>query len=235
MAKEIIMKFFSVDGGIYKFLSRFWDMVKLNFLWLICSLPIVTVGVSTIAAYTVTLKMIDDKEGYVAKSFFKAFKDNFKQGMAVGIITLVCMYVLFLDFQLANSSVAIFVVGIISAYLFLMVLIYTYPLLARYDNRLLQTMKNSWLISTRFFGKTFMLLFVIAIEVVVFLFNSITLIVGVLIGPACIFYTVSGVAMHFFRQIEKEGGCKTRDEDNHLIDETTEDNDSIKEIGNENI
>lgn len=235
MAKEILMKFFSVDGGLYKFFSRFWDMVKLNFLWLLCSLPIVTVGVSTIAAYTVTLKMVDDKEGYVARSFFKAFKENIKQGMVIGIITLVCAYALFLDFQLGSKSVAIFVVGILSAYLFLMVLIYTYPLLARYDNKLLQTMKNSWLISTRFFGKTFMLIFVIAIEIIVFLFNNITLIVGVLIGPACIFLTVSGVAMHFFKQIEKEGGCKVRNEDNQLMEDTDMDNDNEKENNNENI
>lgn len=41
------MKFFSVDGGLYKFISRLWDVIKLNFLWLLFSLPIVTMGAAT--------------------------------------------------------------------------------------------------------------------------------------------------------------------------------------------
>ena len=55
------MKFFSVDGALYKFLSRLWDMVKLNFMWLLFSLPVVTVGAATVAAYSVTLKMVDEQ------------------------------------------------------------------------------------------------------------------------------------------------------------------------------
>ena len=49
-------------------------MIKLNFLWLICSLPIVTIGVSTIAAFTITLKMVEEKEGYIARAFLKRLK-----------------------------------------------------------------------------------------------------------------------------------------------------------------
>ena len=60
------MKFFSVDGALYKFLTRLWDMIKLNLMWLLFSLPVVTVGAATVAAYSVTLKMVDEQEGYVA-------------------------------------------------------------------------------------------------------------------------------------------------------------------------
>lgn len=72
--------FFSVDGGLYRFLTRFWDLVRLNFLWLVFSLLIVTIGASTVAAYSVAMKMVDDEEGYVARSFVSAFKANLKQG-----------------------------------------------------------------------------------------------------------------------------------------------------------
>ena len=59
------MKFFSTEGGIYKFMTRLWDMIKLNFLWLICSLPIVTIGVSTIAAFTITLKKMCIRDRFI--------------------------------------------------------------------------------------------------------------------------------------------------------------------------
>ena len=57
------MKFFSVDSPLYKFISTFWVVVKLNFFWLLFSLPIVTIGASTTAAFAVGLKMADGSEG----------------------------------------------------------------------------------------------------------------------------------------------------------------------------
>lgn len=51
--------FFSTDSKLYRFMSRLTDLVKLNLMWLIFSLPIITLGISTIAAYTVTLKMAE--------------------------------------------------------------------------------------------------------------------------------------------------------------------------------
>ena len=57
------MKLFSVDSPVYKFLSKFLDVVKLNFFWILFSIPVITVGASTVAAMSVGLKMVDDEEG----------------------------------------------------------------------------------------------------------------------------------------------------------------------------
>ena len=97
------MKFFSVDGGLYKFMSRLWDMIKLNFLWMLFSLPIVTIGAATVAAYSVTLKMVDEAEGYVGRQFIKGFKENWKQGIPLGLLGLLALYVVYLDFELFNK------------------------------------------------------------------------------------------------------------------------------------
>ena len=80
----ITMAFFGIDGPFYRFICRFIDLVKLNFMWLLFSLPIVTIGASTTAAYSIALKMVDDEEGYMVKSFVKEFKRNFKQGTVWG-------------------------------------------------------------------------------------------------------------------------------------------------------
>lgn len=63
------MKLFSVDSPVYKFLSKFLDVVKLNFFWILFSIPVITVGASTVAAMSVGLKMVDDEEGYIGKNF----------------------------------------------------------------------------------------------------------------------------------------------------------------------
>ena len=217
------MKFFSTEGGIYKFMTRLWDMIKLNFLWLICSLPIVTIGASTIAAFTITLKMVEEKEGYVARAFFKAFKANFKQGMVIGPVTLVFAAALYLDFTLGKQYIGFVILGILSAFLFGIAIIYTYPLLARYENKLLETIRNSMRIAMRYFGRTIFLVVVLVIEYIIFFrFTNITLLIGILVGPATMILTVSGFAMYFFREIEKAGGVTTKKTEEDLYNEEIE-------------
>lgn len=225
------MKFFSADGALYKFITRFWDMVKLNFIWLICSLPVITIGVSTVAAYSVTLRMIEENEGYVVRNFFRAFKENFKQGMAIGPITLLFAAVLYIDFTFAKQHIGFAILGVFSAFMFGIALIYAYPLLARYDNRLFKTIKNSMRISMRYFGRTVFLAVLLAVETLVFRFTYITLIIGLLIGPACMMLTVSGFSMFFFREIEKEGGVIRQTDDAEILNDGQ--NSDIKEEQNE--
>ena len=81
------MSFFSPEGGLYRFITRFWDIVKLSVLWIVFSLPIVTIGPATIAVFSVTMKMIDEAEGYVAHQFVKAFKANLRNGIPLGLLS----------------------------------------------------------------------------------------------------------------------------------------------------
>ena len=67
--------FLRYDGPLGRFLNSVADMVLLNLLWLLCSLPVVTIGASTVALYTVTLRYPEDDSG-LAKLFFLAFRNN---------------------------------------------------------------------------------------------------------------------------------------------------------------
>ncbi len=225
------MSFFSPDGALYRFISRFWDMVKLNFMWLIFSLPIVTIGPATIAAFSVTMKMVDEEEGYVAHQFVKEFRKNLKNGIPLGILFLLCIEVVNVDFQLfaklPEHPMAPLIFGIVAAFIFLMGFIYAFPLSARYENTLFNTIKNSANIATRYFVRTLFLFLVIAIEIVMIMFNLTTMFIGFIIGPACIFLTISGFAVPFFREIEKEPNAVTylpteADDDYQMPEESEE-------------
>ena len=189
-------------------MQSLWDILKLNFMWIIFCIPIVTIGGSTIAAFSVLLRMSEDQEGNVIKDFWKAFKENWKQGILIGLLPPICFEAVFLDFQLYNAvekgGLGILIVGCFSAYIFIFCLIYVFPLLARYDNTVINSIKNSFRIGMKFFGRTFLLLAIIAVEVLIIFWNPTTKFVGALIGPACIMYTISGVAMHIFRKIEED-------------------------------
>lgn len=209
------MKFFSVDSAFYKFIVRLWDLIQLNFCWLLCSLPIVTVGASTVAACSVALKMAEDTEGYIVRSFFKAFKENLKGGIPLGLLTLVAVYAVYLDFQFwgATESVLFLVMGIVAIFVFVMGLLYAFPLMARYENSFIRTLKNSYDISTRFFLQTLLTVFVMAVEIVIFMWNTTMMLIGLIVGPAVVIYTVCAFAIRFFRQIEKEPGSVVSQED----------------------
>ena len=204
------MKIFSVDGPIYKLIQKFFLLVKINFLWFVFSLPIITLGGATIAAYDVFLKEIAGEEGYAGSQFVQSFKKNFKNGIPYGILLLFCIYIVWLDFslfeQLEDNPVILLIMGMIAGFVFLISFLFAFSLQARYENTLVKTLKNSADISIRYFVRTLTLIIALAVEVAFFLWNTTTLLFGILIGPASLMYTIAAYAAIFFREIEKEPG-----------------------------
>ena len=162
------MKFFSVDSPLYRFLSRVLDILKLNFLWILGSLPVFTIGASTTAAMSVAV---------------------------------------YLDFQLfgavKNNPVILLIIGMVSVFLVIIAMIYSFSLLARYENTVVRTIQNSMDISRKYFGKTLILVILVAAEVLIFQYNSTMIFLGILFGPGFIIYTVAAVSKRVFLQIER--------------------------------
>lgn len=209
------MKFFNVDGPFYKFMATLLDVIKLNFLWLLFSLPIVTMGAATVAAFSVTNRMAEDTEGYVGRQFLDAFKKNWKQGIPLGLLFCFCCYVMYLDLQLfrATDSVLVQVFSIITCVWFISAFIYAFPLCARYENTLKNILMNSVQITIRYFPRTIALVAVLAVELFFFLFNTTTMFFLILIGPICIIFTISGFAMYIFRRIESDNESREEKEE----------------------
>lgn len=220
--------FFSVDSKLYKFMSKLTDLFKLNFLWLVFSLPIVTLGISTTAAYTVALKMAEGQEGYIGGEFLKAFKANWKQGLVMSFITIICVWAVYLDFQIfrvvEENAYVFLIVGIVAAYVLGFSLLYAYPLLARYENTIINTLKNSFRISMKYFLRSILLVLLIAFEIAIMFWNLATLILIVIVGPAFVMLTVSSFAMIIFRELEKVPGtvAEPSAEENNETDSTDE-------------
>ena len=67
-------RFFNMDSPVMNFLGRVADLVWLNILYIICCLPIFTIGAATSALYYVTMKMVADEEGYITDREVKQLK-----------------------------------------------------------------------------------------------------------------------------------------------------------------
>lgn len=132
-------KLFDMDNPVWKYLGKIWDAIWLTILWLVCSLPVITIGASSTAASYVALKVMKDEEGSLTKQFFYSFKQNFKQATIIWLVALLFTIVLGVNFwfyyQLNNAFSKVFmIVLIVLSVVFTMVLHYIFPVLAKFDN-----------------------------------------------------------------------------------------------------
>lgn len=156
-------RLFDLDSPVFSFLSKMADLIYLNVLTFICCLPIVTVGASMTALNYVVLKMVRNEEGYITRSFFKSFKQNFKQATIIWLMILAAVAVLAGDaFILRYSSltfpswlrIALTVVGVVLMF----TLMHVFPVLSRFENSIKNTFKNSLFMGILTFPKTLLMM-----------------------------------------------------------------------------
>ena len=88
---------FNFDNKLFVALGKVVDCAILSVLWLVCCLPVITIGVSSTALYYTVHKSIRGNRGYTTKNFFHAFKDNFKPATLSWIVTLAVQIILAMD------------------------------------------------------------------------------------------------------------------------------------------
>ena len=96
-------RFFSMDNKFFTFMGKVADLCILNIVCLICCIPIVTAGASITAMFFVTMKMVKNEESYIIKSFFKSFRQNFKQATVINLIMLAVAAILYVDLRIVNQ------------------------------------------------------------------------------------------------------------------------------------
>lgn len=109
-------------------------------LWLVCSIPVVTVCASTVAMHFVNFKLVNDTEINVGKEFFKSFKQNFAQSIPVLLVNGAFMgvvgYLWYLNLSPEGGKSPLMIGFLIAASLFAVMLeSFSTYLLAKFDNR----------------------------------------------------------------------------------------------------
>ena len=135
---------------------------------IIFSIPL---GPALTAMHFVLLKIVRDEDSYVTKSFFRSFKENFKQGAILQVIQFTAGGILLLDFLIMRDNTGIYRYIVIAIALILyMVSLYVYPLLSKFVNTVLGTLRNAALMSIMALPKTVLMVLVSAVPVVIFYF-----------------------------------------------------------------
>ena len=137
-------RFFNMDNKFFVFMGKVADLCMLNLLCIACCIPVVTAGASLTALYYVTLKMVRNEEAYIFRSFFKSFKENFKQATIINVIMLIVAVLLYLDTNIAGNmgqttGKILRMIFAVFTLLYVMVLLYVYPVPVSYTHLTLPT------------------------------------------------------------------------------------------------
>lgn len=132
-------RFFNYDNPVWRVVGHIADMFLLSIFWYLCCIPVFTIGSGSTAMYYVTLKLTSNQEGYTCSSFFRSFKDNFKQATLIWLGCLVVGLILGIDFYwslISGNSLAAAMLPafVIISVLYCMWVSLMFPLLARCDN-----------------------------------------------------------------------------------------------------
>ena len=207
-------KLFALDSPLMNGLSKLADLIWLNILATICCIPIITIGASLTALHYVVLKMVKDEEGYITRSFFKSFRENFKQATLMWLMLLVVFILLVADFMIFRFSGIVFpgwcqIALTAIAVLIMFATMHLFPLLSRYENSIRATYKNSLFMGILHLPKTIlmMLCWIVPIVITIYVesFFPIVFFLGIS-GPAflnALLYKKS------FQQLEPETEIKS--------------------------
>ena len=160
------MKFFSYESKFSQLLLKICYSCYLNLLWFVCSLPVVTIGAATTALYYTSLKVIRGEESSLTQQFFHSFRENFKQATVlwlimagIGLFLAGDCYILY-HLRLSSSGAlavlwtVILAIVIAAAIVWVIELLFLFPLIASVSNDNRSMLKNAFLIGTHYLFAT---------------------------------------------------------------------------------
>ena len=201
---------FGIDSKFYEVVSKIADLVVLNLLFVLFSLPIITMGASTTALYGVTKKMAENREGYIFRNFFQLFKENFRQSTVMWIILLVAAMIPTVDLYIINSlektviTTALKGLMLATALTVLLVFLYAMALQSTFENTIKNTLKNAFLMGIGYFPWTLLILLITLLPIILIVLLGKTagsvVYVMLFVGFAVLSYLNSYIFNHIFKK-----------------------------------
>ena len=182
------MKFFSYDNPVWRFILRVGQIWWLNILWIVTSIPLITIGASTTALIYSSMKLRKE-DGYPTANFFHSFKDNFKQSTVIWILyaaagALLLGGLVFWN-QTDNSTLKLgWALCIALLIPYSLSLLYVFAVQSKFVNTVKNTIHYSFILSIKHFKVTIQMVLMAAVLIYLNLTtivwtNFLTIVIGV--------------------------------------------------------
>ena len=151
-------KLFDMNNPFMKTLTVAADLLILNLLVIVVSIPLITIGPAMTAMNDIVIRIVRGIEGYTVRPFFKSFAANFKKGALLSLILIAVGAIIYFDYLAAVTYIpqmraAIIAIGVIALAIFS----YAFALMARYENTLRATLKNAVILAVANFPRTLLM------------------------------------------------------------------------------
>lgn len=198
---------FKEDSIFMNMINRIGDFVILNICFVISCIPVITLGPALTSLYYVGIKLYQKEEIEVGKCYFKALKDNMKSGFGIGLIMLFFALMFGLDLWIFLKSDVEFngfiIMGVvITLVLYLLIYVYLFPLMARYENKTARHVKNAFLMSLKHFPKTILIISIHLISLILMVLLVSLRPLFLVFGFSTLMYWHVSVLMPMFNALE---------------------------------
>lgn len=145
-------KLFSPDSIFMRAMTVLANLLLLNLLSIVCSLPLFTIGAAVTALYTVINRMLRGEDPSIIKEYFISFKNSFKQATLMWLPMLLCAAMLVFNFAFFGGgstalSIAVIIIVSFAALILTFVYCWTFPLYSQFENTKKATVINAFFLS----------------------------------------------------------------------------------------
>lgn len=198
-------RFFDYDNLLFRFLSKVADLIVLNVLFLLFSIPLVTIGASLTATHFAALKLRRE-EGHVLGNFWKSFRENFKQSTIIWLLYAIYMAIICSSWAMLSSAEetmgSIMQGTLLAAFVLSMSFaLWVFPLQSKFVNPIKRTVRNAFIMIFKHILRT---VFMLIVSVLPFLLSVKLLSLMLLLGFSVPIYVCAITYNKLFEKMEQQ-------------------------------
>jgi len=199
-----------LESPVLRFFAEVADLMVLNVLTILCSLPIFTIGAATSALHTILIRKVRKEDPTIFKPYFRAFRNNFKQATLLWLPMLFVLAAITLDYIFLKdlggiAGALITTLLAIAAVLWQAMFIYVFSLQARFENTNRQIFKNARLMAIGAFPRTVAMVAISLIPLAILYFIGDSFLPFLLmLGVSVPAFLCAKIYVPFFQRFEPE-------------------------------
>ncbi len=130
--------------------NKFWTFFKINLIYFVFCIPIVTFGPATAAMTALMRNIYLERPQFIFHDFWKEFKKNFKQSFVIGVVDVAFIALTVFGYMFYSVSInetdyywLFYALMMAAEVIFLLINFYIYPQIVALDLRMGAIIKNS--------------------------------------------------------------------------------------------
>ena len=151
-----MVSLFSADSTLMRGLTRLADMMILNLLFLVTSIPVFTLGASLTALNFTAMRIGTGECLSVSADYFRSFQQNFRQASVIALVLAFLAVVLAAWDQVISAlplpgeaTLALQAVWYVLAFNLVLTTLFVFPYLARFEGRSVDVLRNALMLAWR--------------------------------------------------------------------------------------